>query len=42
MTVFVSETEMKYILEHDSLVIVADRSYHPDFQIGTAGVVIET
>ena len=42
MTVFVSETEMKYILEHDSLVIVADRSYHPDFQIGTAGVVIES
>ena len=42
MTVLVSETEMKYILENDSLVIVADGSFHPDFQIGTAGVVIET
>ena len=42
MTVFVTRDEMKHILKNDSLVLVAAGSFHPDYLLGTAGIVVET
>ena len=42
MTVFVDEWELRNIIRNHKLIIASDGSYHPEHNLGTAAVIIES